>query len=67
MDHGSVGYRIPREWGALSEEVRGLGSLGAFKRRSRAGFLEAYRGFRCREVGCYVCGVGRATEGNVDE
>ena len=66
-DHGSVGYRIPKEWGTLSGEVRGLGSLGAFKRRSRAGFLETYRSFRCRERGCYVCGAGGAAGGNVDE
>ena len=66
-DHGSVGYRIPKEWGTLSGEVRGLGSLGAFKRRSRAGFLETYRRFRCRERGCYVCGAGGAAGGNVDE
>ena len=66
-DHGSVGYRIPKEWGTLSGEVRGLGSLGAFKRQSRAGFLETYRSFRCRERGCYVCGADGAAGGNVDE
>ena len=36
-DHGSVGYRIPREWAGLSEVQRGAGSLGAFKRGSKGG------------------------------
>ena len=52
-DHGSVGYRIPGEWAALTDELRGAGSLAGFKRGSRAGFLEGYRGFVCG--GCYVC------------
>ena len=28
----SVGYRIPREWGSLTVEQRGMGSLAGFKR-----------------------------------
>ena len=55
-DHGSVGYRIPGEWATLTVEQRGVGSLAAFKRGSRAGFLEVYGGFVC--AGCYVC-MGR--------
>ena len=31
-DHRSVGYRIPREWGSLTVEQRGMGSLAGFKR-----------------------------------
>ena len=54
-DHGSVGYRVPKEWATLGEEHRGVASLGAFKRRSREGFLAEYRGFGCRVVGCGVC------------
>ena len=52
-DHGSVGYRVPEEWARLTEEQRGVRSLAAFKRGSRAGFLEGYGGFVC--AGCYVC------------
>ena len=58
-DHGSVGYRVPREWAGLSEAQRGLGSLAALKRASRAGFLAGYGSFSCRVVGCAVCGGGR--------
>ena len=38
-DHRVVGYRIPKEWATLTEGQRGVGSLAAFKRGSRAGFL----------------------------
>ena len=57
-DHRAVGYRVPTEWGALSEAQRGVGSLGAFKRGSRAGFLAGYGSSVCREVGCGVCAGG---------
>ena len=60
-DHGSVGYRVPEEWGTLGEVHRGMGSLAGFKRESKRGFLGGYGAFRC--VGCYVCagqgGVGQ--------
>ena len=52
-DHGSVGYRVPREWATLSEAQRGMGSLAGFKRESRDGFLRGYGAFVCG--GCYVC------------
>ena len=37
----SVGYRVPKEWGELTEGQRGAASLplAAFKRGSREGFL----------------------------
>ena len=54
-DHGSVGYRIPREWAGLSESQRGSGSLGAFKRGSKGAFLAGYGAFECGVVGCGVC------------
>ena len=57
-DHASVGYRVPKEWAGLSAELRGVASLGAFKRRSRGGFLGEYGVFVCRERGCRVCGGG---------
>ena len=53
-DHRSVGYRVPKEWASIPEGQRGDGSLGAFKRRSRAGFLSYYAGFRC-PGGCRIC------------
>ena len=57
-DHRSVGYRVPKEWLSLPESQRGLRSVGAFKRGSRAGFLAEYAMFECRNVGCGVCGWG---------
>ena len=56
-DHRSVGYRVPREWASLTEAQRGVGTLAAFKRGSRGGFLQEYGAYRCRVVGCGVCGV----------
>ena len=53
-DHRSVGYRVPKEWATMTEVQRGAGSLGAFKRRSRGGFLSGYAGFRCAG-GCGIC------------
>ena len=52
-DHGSVGYRVPTEWATVGAALRGVGSLAAFKRGSRAGFLGVYGAFGC--AGCYVC------------
>ena len=60
-DHRSVGYRIPKEWATLTEGQRGVGSLAAFKRGSRAGFLTGSGSFVCGVAGCGVCrgeGVG---------
>ena len=53
-----MGYRVPKEWAVLSEAQRGVGSLAAFKRGSRAGFLGGYGAFVCAVVGCAVCGTG---------
>ena len=57
-DHGSVGYTVPKEWASLTEEQRGVGSLAAFKRGSRRGFLGEYGAFVCRVDGCRVCRGG---------
>ena len=54
-DHRLVGYRVPREWATLTEGERGMGSLAAFKRGSRAGFLAGYRAFVCGLRDCRVC------------
>ena len=56
-DHRSVGYRVPKEWASLTDEQRAMGSLGGFRRVSRAGFLSVYASFRCAVRGCYVCGL----------
>ena len=50
-----MGYRIPREWAGLAESQRGAGSLGAFKRGSKGGFLADYGAFECGVVECGVC------------
>jgi hypothetical protein len=38
-DHRLVVYRAPAEWCTLTEEQRGMGSAGVFKRSSRGNFL----------------------------
>ena len=57
-DLWSVGYRVPVEWAGIAAGEREVGSLGAFKRGSRAGFLGEYGAFVCDVPGCGVCGVG---------
>ena len=65
-DHSSVGYRVPKEWGSLTDEQRGTGSLGGFKRGSRDGFLAGYRASVCVVPGCYVCrGEGGGGENGI--
>ena len=54
-DHRVVGYRVPKEWATLMEGQREVGSLAAFKRGSRAGFLAGYGTFVCGLAGCGVC------------
>ena len=54
-DHGSVGYRVPKEWASVPAELRGVPSLATFKRRSRGAFLSDYARFVCTGVGCRVC------------
>ena len=66
-DHRAVGYRVPKEWATLSEDQRGLGSLGAFKRGSKAGFLGEYGSFRCQVAGCRVCGFDDTQRGHEEE
>ena len=59
-DCRSVGYRVPKEWAALSEQQRGLATLGAFKKGSKREILGEYAAFVCRAHGCVVCmeGIG---------
>ena len=55
-DYRALGYRVPSEWAAISKELRGMESLAAFKRASRAGFIRDYHLFVCGVRDCYVCG-----------
>ena len=55
-DHGLVGYRVPREWLSLPESQRGLRTIGAFKKVSRAVFLAEYAAFVCENAMCGVYG-----------
>ena len=55
-DHRLVGYRVPTEWAGMTMAEREIGSLAAFKRRARAGFLAGYGGFDCCVMGCVLCG-----------
>ena len=55
-DHRSLGYRDPAEWAGMAVGEREMGSLAAFKRGSRAGFLGEYAAFVCQVASCGVCG-----------
>ena len=55
-DHRAVGYRIPKEWDSLPDELKSIKSLGSFKRRSKGSFLAEYSSFNCTVRRCYVCG-----------
>ena len=55
QDHRSVGYRIPREWQSLTEELRQVSSLGGFKKKSKGEFIAEYKKFQCQEKHCYIC------------
>ena len=56
-DHRSVGYKIPREWELLPAKLREISSLQAFKKNSRARFIQGYRMFICDERDCYMCNL----------
>jgi hypothetical protein len=55
-DHRMVGYRVPTEWGTLTEEQRAIVSVAGFKRSSKGDFLIQYECFQCGVAGCWVCG-----------
>jgi hypothetical protein len=50
-DHRMVGYRIPTEWGTLTEEQRAIVSVAGFKRSSKGDFL-----VQCGVASCWMCG-----------
>jgi hypothetical protein len=37
-NHRMIAYKVPAEWQTLTEEQRGMGSVGGFKRSSRGDF-----------------------------
>jgi hypothetical protein len=53
--HRLVAYRVPAEWRTLTEEQRGIGSVGDFKRSSNGYFLVKFGFFQCMMVGFWVC------------
>ena len=55
-EHRSVGYRVPKEWAALSNGLREVVSSAGFKRQSKREFLNMYKEFVCRDRDCQVCG-----------
>jgi hypothetical protein len=55
-DHRLVGYRIPMEWGTLTEEQRAIVLVARFKWSSKGDSLVQYGAFKCGVVGCWVCG-----------
>ena len=63
-NHRLVAYRVPAEWRTLTEEQRGMRSVGGFKRSSKGDFLVQYGLFQCRVPGCWVCGDHSAGDGD---
>ena len=55
-DHGSLSYRLSKEWSGLEEDLRKGRSLNAFKSRSKNELLRGYEAFECFEPQCRVCG-----------
>ena len=58
QDKRSISYRVPKEWQAITKELKETKALGGFKRRSKQGVLVGYGSFACREAECFVCGDG---------
>ena len=55
-DKGSLGYRVPKEWAQLPEELKKLKSKAAFKRLSKRQLIQQYKDFICHQIDCGVCG-----------
>jgi hypothetical protein len=56
-DHRLVGYRIPTEWGTLTEEQRAIVSVAGFKQSSKGDFLVQYETFQCGVLGVWALTV----------
>jgi hypothetical protein len=46
-----VVYRVPAKWRTLTEEQRGMKSVGGFNRSSKGDFLVQYELFQCWGAG----------------
>jgi hypothetical protein len=46
-NHRMVAYGVPAYWRTLTEEQKGMGSVGGFKRSSKGDFLVEYGLFQC--------------------
>ena len=55
-DHGSIRYRMPREWATVADDLKECRSLDSFKGTSKRQLIEQYGRFECGEVGCLICG-----------
>ena len=64
LDHRSLGYRVPKEWLSLPEEVREMSSLTGLKRKSKDKFLEIYKSFKCNSSVCTICYEGMSQRGS---
>jgi hypothetical protein len=65
--HRLVAYRVPAKCCTLTEEHRGMGSMGGFKRSSKGDFLMQYGLFQCRVLGCWVCGDCSEGDGDLED
>jgi hypothetical protein len=65
-NHRLVAYRVPAKWRTLTEEQKGMRSVGGFKRSSKGDFLVQYELFQCRVVGCWVCGDRSVGDGDLE-
>jgi hypothetical protein len=66
-NHRLVAYRVPAEWRTLTEEQRGMESVGSFKRSSKCDFLVEYELFQCRVTDCWVCGDHSVGDGDLED
>ena len=55
QDHRAVGFRIPKEWHSLPDELRKMNSLAGFKKKSKENFISSYGSFVCNKRACFVC------------
>ena len=56
QDHRAVGFRVPKEWLSLSENLRAMTSLGGFKKKSKDEIIKKYKLFNCDKLNCRACG-----------
>ena len=59
-NHRQIGYKVPKEWDTLTDTLRGVASLGAFKRHSKREFIREYGRFNCSVKDCFVCREGES-------